>query len=124
MADSTISAVLLAALIQVESSGDPLAYNKAEDAAGVLQIRRIFVDDINRIYGPPFYTYEDRWGTEKSKDMVQKYIRHYGTERRLGRRPTNEDFARIMNGGPNGWRKQSTEKYWVRVQKKIEQLEK
>jgi hypothetical protein len=57
MSESAIPAILLAALIQVESSGNPRAYNRAEDAAGVLQIRRIFVDDLNRIYGPPYYTF-------------------------------------------------------------------
>jgi hypothetical protein len=37
MSDPVIPAILLAALIQVESSGNPRAYNRAEDAAGVLQ---------------------------------------------------------------------------------------
>jgi hypothetical protein len=122
MSEPVIPAILLAALIQVESSGNPRAYNRAEDAVGILQIRRIFVDDLNRIYGPPFYTYEDRWDSDKSKEMARKYLRHYGTQRRLGRKPTNEDFARIINGGPNGWKKQSTEKYWVKVEKKLIQL--
>jgi hypothetical protein len=47
-----ICPILLAAIIQVESSGNPRAYNQREDAVGILQIRRILVDDLNRIYGP------------------------------------------------------------------------
>lgn len=122
MSEMIIPAVLLSALIQVESSNNPRAHNKAEDAVGVLQIRRIFVDDLNRIYGPPHYTYADRWDSQKSKEMATKYLMHYGTTRRLGRKPTQEDFARIMNGGPNGWKKDSTKKYWVKVEKELKQL--
>ena len=122
MSEPIISAVLLSALIQVESGGNPRAHNKVEDAAGVLQIRRIFVDDLNRIYRPPYYTYKDRWDSAKSKEMATKYLVHYGTMRRLGRKPTQEDFARIFNGGPNGWKKDSTKKYWVKVEKELKQL--
>ena len=40
---------------------------------------------------------------------------HYATQSRLGRNATNEDIARIHNGGPNGWRNPNTEGYWRKV---------
>ena len=46
----------------------------------------------------------------------------YATERRLGRTPTYEDVARIHNGGPNGYKKTATYKYWQKVKKKLAQL--
>jgi soluble lytic murein transglycosylase-like protein len=118
-----ICPILLAAIIQIESSGNPRAHNQREDAVGALQIRRILVDDLNRIYGPPYYSYKDRWDVGKSKEMFGKYLGYYGTQRRLGRKPTNEDFAKIWNSGPNGWKKNSSDYYWVKVEKQIKRLD-
>ncbi|XP_041478549.1 lysozyme-like [Lytechinus variegatus] len=50
-----------------------------------------------------------------SGDAVQGYMARYAVERRLGHIPTCEDFARIHNGGPDGFNKTSTLKYWARV---------
>jgi hypothetical protein len=119
----SVCPILLAAVIQVESSGNPRAYNQREDAVGILQIRKIVVDDLNRIYGPPYYSYKDRWDVGKSKEMFQKYMAHYGTKRRLGRKPTSEDFAKIWSGGPRGWQKQATIPYWIKVEKQIKRLD-
>ena len=44
-------------------------------------------------------------------------MKRYATEHRLGRKVTQEDIARIHNGGPNGYKKESTEKYWSKVKK-------
>ena len=44
-------------------------------------------------------------------------MKRYATEKRLGRPVTQEDIARIHNGGPNGYKKKSTEKYWQKVKK-------
>ena len=40
---------LIKAIMAVESSGNPNAYNEAEQSAGILQIRPIMVEDVNRI---------------------------------------------------------------------------
>jgi hypothetical protein len=53
----------------------------------------------------------------KSERMCKEYLTHYGTEKRLGRKPTAEDLARIWNKGPNGYKKDSAKKYWVKVEK-------
>ena len=44
----------------------------------------------------------------------------YATVERLGRKPTLEDIARIHNGGPNGWKKKSTDAYWAKVKKELD----
>ena len=53
---------------------------------------------------------------EYPERVIQAYMNRYATERRLGHPVTDEDIARIHNGGPNGFRKCSTLKYWRKVQ--------
>ena len=52
-----------------------------------------------------------------SEEVMQSYMNRYATEARLGRTPTNEDIARIHNGGPDGYKEESTLKYWEKVKK-------
>lgn len=40
----------------------------------------------------------------------------YATTKRLGHAPTDEDIARIHNGGPNGHKNPNTEGYWKKVE--------
>ena len=47
-------------------------------------------------------------------------MHRYATVERLGREPTLEDIARIHNGGPNGFKKSSTDAYWAKVKKQLE----
>ena len=44
-------------------------------------------------------------------------MNHYATQARLGHAPTDEDLARIHNGGPNGYKKSATLGYWEKVKK-------
>lgn len=92
--------LIIAALIMVESSGKALAYNSSTDAVGILQIRRIMVDDVNRILGRHIYTYDDRWDPEKSRAMCRIAHAHYCTAARLGHEPTLEDYALCWFVGP------------------------
>lgn len=103
---------LVNAVIHVESRGDTLAHNIKEDAVGVLQIRPIMVKEVNRILRFDKYTLQDRWDKEKSIEMFN-VIRHNTPN------PTNEKIARNWNGGPNGYRKKSTLKYWQKVQQQL-----
>ena len=50
-----------------------------------------------------------------SENVVRAYVQRYATQTRLGHVPTNEDFARIHHGGPNGWNSSSTQEYWSQV---------
>ncbi|MEK7609952.1 MAG: hypothetical protein AAB470_02440 [Patescibacteria group bacterium] len=111
---------VIPALIKVESHGDDHVIgdrHMQKKAYGSLQIRKPCVDDVNRRLGTR-YRPEDMLGDRSLSALVcREYLKMYGTRERLGREPTEQDLARIWNGGPNGWRKQSTLGYWSKVQK-------
>ena len=56
---------------------------------------------------------------EYSRRVIQAYMNRYATETRLGHPATDEDIARIHNGGPNGYQKDSTLGYWEKVKKHL-----
>ena len=110
---------LLDAIEWVESKGDAGAVGDNGDAVGAYQIHEIYVDDVNMLCGDLF-TYEDRWDKAESRIMTNIYLRWYASRENLGREPTLEDAARIHNGGPDGWKKESTKPYWLKVKARIE----
>ena len=106
---------LVDALIMVESNGNPNAYCKKEKAVGCLQIRPIMLREVNRILrkqkSTKRFSLEDRWDCGLSEEMF--YIwRNYHHED-----SSDEVIARNWNGGPRGYKKQSTTHYWQKVQK-------
>lgn len=103
---------LIEAIIYVESRGDINAHNISEDAVGCLQIRPIMVREVNRLLGYNKYKLADRWNKEKSIEMFN-VIKEHTTN------PTNEKLARNWNGGWNGYKKQSTLKYWHKVKEQL-----
>ena len=105
-------------LIIVESGGDASAIGDNGAAVGCLQIHKIVVDDVNRVYDTSF-VYADRYDRAKSIELAKLYLKHYCTEKRLGRQPTVQDAARIWNGGPNGYKKKATLPYWRKVKQQI-----
>lgn len=112
---------LIDALIYVESRGNEKAYASSEEAAGCLQIRPIMVMEVNRILKKlnkkQRYTLEDRWDCGKSKEMfyIWKDFHH---------KDSNEErIARNWNGGPNGYKKTQTEKYWTKVKQQLNKWE-
>jgi len=76
--------ITLTRLAQNESGGNPLAHNKAEDARGILQIRKVMIDDVNRIIrvrrivGLAEYTHDDAYNPVKAADMLYLFCWHYG----------------------------------------------
>lgn len=110
-------APLVTALMWVESRENDSAYCKREDAVGVLQIRPIMVREVNRILhlkGSSYiYTLEDRWNREKSISMFNVVVNYYHET------SSYEKIARCWNGGPKGLQKKQTEKYWRKVQKRL-----
>ena len=111
------SNTLVDAIIYVESRNNPSAWNKREDACGVLQIRPIMINDVNRILSkkntPKVYTLNDRWNKTKSIEIfyiIQEYYSPNGTPERI---------ARVWNGGPNGYKKPQTLAYWHKVKKQL-----
>jgi hypothetical protein len=119
-----MNALLLAALMAVESGGNPFAVGDGGKAVGCLQIHASVVADVNRIAGPKTapYTLADRLEVEKSKQMCVIYLSYYATEKRIGRAVTDQDRARIWNGGPLGYKKSATEVYWAKVKRELGKL--
>ena len=103
---------LIDAIIYVESRGDTTAHNIREDAVGCLQIRPIMLREVNRLLGFDKYKLADRWSKQKSIDMFEVIKQHT-------KNPTDEKLARNWNGGWNGYKKQSTLKYWHKVKEQL-----
>lgn len=112
---------LILAIIQIESGGNDKLINKREVAYGPMQIRRIYVKDVNRILlenkDSRYFLHQDAFDRDKSIDMFMIYVFYWGDvmECETGRPATLEDYARIHNGGPRGWQKESTKAYWEKV---------
>jgi len=113
--------LLLTALIAVESSGDPNAIGDNGLAYGCLQLHAGYVQDAAE-YARQDWAHEDAFDPETAKQIVRAYMARYATKKRLGREPTYSDLARMHNGGPLGFRKSATDKYWQKVKKRLEQL--
>jgi len=116
------------AIATVESGGNPSAKgdkNKKTgkyDAIGMYQLHTEYVRDVNRIIKllkMPIkpYNMDDRLNPYASRQMVKIYLAHYGREyqRKTQQTVTAEVLARCHNGGPRGYAKKSTEKYWLKV---------
>ena len=114
----TIPTILLAALIVVESHGNNWAVGDYGQAYGCLQIRHEVIRDVNRIYGTN-YSRRDCFDRQQSMAICQLYLSHYASPERLGRHPSMQDYARVWNGGPEGWRKPHTTRYWVKTQQAL-----
>ena len=109
----------------LESGGDPNAINAREDAVGLLQIRPILVEDVNRIItleksGDILFELEDRISPALSRTMCLIYLNYYMTKGEdrssvlSSQIPVVEKLVflgRIWNGGPMGYSKESTLTY-------------
>lgn len=97
---------LIKAVVLVESSGDPLAYNLAEEAVGAFQIRPIRILDYNQRTGKN-YKIENCFNFEISKEIFLYYARKIGY-------PDYETIARNWNGSG-----ETTQDYWEKVKSKL-----
>ena len=102
-------------MCKVESNCDPTKVGKANEI-GWYQILPCFWQDAVEHDPSIGGEYED---VAKNKEYAEKvilaYWDRYATMKRLGRNPTDEDRARIHNGGPNGWNSNKTIDYWRKV---------
>ena len=112
----------LDAIRKVETGGcsDPL--NAAGDGGlsnGPYQIKERYHADALQ-FDPTLPPYESMKGPDSISNgerVMQAYSNRYTTKARLGHEPTFEDFARNHNGGPNGYKKESTTGYFEKVKK-------
>jgi hypothetical protein len=114
-----VSDHFLNALEQVESRGNASAIGDNGRALGCLQIWQAVVTDANRIAGAS-YNHADAFDRTKARAIASIYLNYYG--RRIGHEPTNQDYARIWNGGPSGHQKTATLGYWSKVKKELAKL--
>jgi hypothetical protein len=105
----------------VESGNDNTAIGDNGDSKGAYQIQRAyFKDAVEYDKSLRKYKYEDVKKDFVARLIIRAYLNRYCTEKRLGRKPTDEDRARCHNGGPNGYKKDCTNKYWAKVQAQME----
>ena len=112
---------LLTALIFVESRGNDSAIGDrhlvGNEAVGALQIRPIMVREVNRICkiigSHQRFALKDRFDRDKSVHMflIWKEFHHKDS--------SPEKIARNWNGGPKGYKKNRTVKYWNKIEKQL-----
>ena len=90
------------------------------NAIGPLQIWKCAWEDVKR----DGEKYSDCAGLDYSLEIFERYTSLYATQDRLGRSVTDEDRARIWNGGPRGiWaegeKKKKLDEYWSKVKKEM-----
>ncbi len=98
----------------VESKGNPKAFNKNGNCAGLLQITSGLVKQCNIWLkvkkSKKRYTLADRYNVEKSKEMFVMVQSHYNKSNNV------EKAIRIWNGGP-GYTVKGTNGYLKKVMK-------
>tara|TARA_R100000152_G_C6770483_1_gene196677 strand:- start:91 stop:612 length:522 start_codon:yes stop_codon:yes gene_type:complete len=107
---------LIYALIVVESNGDREAVGDGGRAYGVLQIHNSYFLD-SGIKGK----HKDCFDEDFSIKVFDAYMKRYAKDAWTDLKSFDaEKVARIHNGGPRGYKKKATEKYWAKVKKVIE----
>ena len=127
--DSLIYAIVKAEnpWLDAKKVGDRNLYHKA---FGLLQVRKPYLDDVNRIvgrkdmmrmWGKQRLTTEDMKDKAKAVWATKVYLTYYGKvyEDETGKKVTPEVYARIHNGGPSGWKKWVTKSYWHKVRSRM-----
>ena len=112
---------LLNALIFVESRGDDSAIGDrhliGNEAVGALQIRPIMVREVNRICkitgSHQYFALKDRFDRNKSIHMFMIWKDYHHNN------DSDEIIARNWNGGPRGYKKDRTVKYWNKIEKQL-----
>jgi len=107
---------VMAAIIQVESKGDPKAFNKKGNCAGILQITPGLVKQCNMWLkeekSKKRYSLQDRFVRTKSIEMFYMVQSHYNPKNDV------ERAIRVWNGGPK-YSKKATQGYYLRVMKHL-----
>lgn len=112
-----------AGILMQQSSLNPRAIGKKINGIagkGIAQIRPAAVSDVNRLFGTK-YTIDDAYNPRKSLDILDKYISYFARNsyRRTGKFLSQQDKARIWNGGPKGYMKSATLPYIQHIKDKL-----
>ena len=107
---------LIEAMAFVESGGNPETIGDlhlGSPSVGLLQIRPIMVREVNRILKKQGeekrFKLSDRKDADKSIEMFNIWADAYHLK------SSYEKMARNWNGGPKGFKKPSTVRYWTKV---------
>lgn len=77
------------AISKVESQVDDLAYNKKSGALGRYQMKKIYVDEVNRILSlrksKKRYAYSDRTDPKKAREMFDIFQSHHNPIKDINR---------------------------------------
>jgi hypothetical protein len=126
MTNGIVTAALVMALQGAESqNGDASCHGDQGRSHGVMQIQRAVIHDVNAVYGTQF-TLQDSHQPLKARQVCVLYLQYWGLRYKAttGRTPTPEVLARIWNGGPHGYKRNATRKYWsCRVQPRLRALQ-
>ena len=96
---------------KVESSHRPNVIGDHGESFGIAQIQQIRLDDYFNLTGIS-YTTADCFNVDVSREIFLFFADRIG--------PYNmEAISRCWNGGPNGMNMESTEKYYLKVQKAL-----
>lgn len=109
--------LLIPFLITVESHGDPNAIGRNGEL-GILQINQGVIDDVNHFCGGN-YIHHNAFTPALATEICSLYLLHWGRPSKLKRKVTFQDLARIWNGGPRGYRRSGSLKYWYKVKKEM-----
>ena len=94
----------------MESNGRASAENRRTGAAGIAQIKKICVDDINRIIGHKEFSYSDRYSVPHSRRMFNIYTAYYAGN-------VFKDRAMVWFGGPK--KLSGALSYWKKVEEEL-----
>lgn len=112
-ASENLRQAMLPYIAQIETQNGQFVYGDGGKAVGDLQIWTVVIDDVNTRCGTN-YAYSDRYSRQKSEEIFHLYLEIWGNHyrKKTGKEPTEEVYARIWNGGPYGWRKSKTKRYY------------
>jgi len=108
---------LLNALAVVESNNNDAAVGDNGRAIGRYQIWEIYWHDAVEFCPSLKGEYKDVTQKEYAERVITAYLLRYAKDS-----VENKDYeklARIHNGGPKGYKKKATLKYWDRVEEKL-----
>lgn len=108
------SAELLEAIKQAESGGRADAVGDNGKAIGCFQIHRVYWQDAVDFDPSIGGSYRDCYDPAYAEKVVRAYMRRYAPKG-----ASDEQMARIHNGGPSGHKKTATIKYWEKVRKHL-----
>ena len=98
----------LSKIAMIESSGNPLAWNKKDDSRGLFQITKICLTEWNNFHPNDKHTMDDLWNASINKKIADWYInkripsmlKHFGVEDTIENRIIcfNAGVSYVVNG--------------------------